>query len=247
VSTTNGYSTAGHTAVLDTRPVMLLRYRPGVVGEIARTVHLVALPQGETGAAGVALCGAPLRPNLMEMVAPGHGVPCNLCLLSHASAGPAPVPADTPATAPPADDVCGGGDLRPLRAAMGYRVWGWPVTLRGDQVWLTTELDTAGLIIPVPVATQVCRILRQRHCPPLVLSHPDVPKHRIMLAGEPYDVGLPWPSMVYRITGIFPLPPTETACGPITWVHPPEADALRLCREVDVFAALRTALHASPT
>lgn len=245
MSAANDYSTAGHTAVLGTRPVMLLRYRPGVVGETARTVHLVALPQGETGAAGVALCGALLRPNLMEMVIPGHGAPCNLCLLSHASAGPSPVPTDTPATAAPADDVC--GDLRPLRAAVGYRVWGWPVTLHGEQVWLTLEPEAAALLIPVPLATQVCRILRQRHCPQLLPSHPDVPEHRVMLAGEPYDVELPWPSMVHRITGIFPLPPTKTASGPITWVRPPGADALRLCREVDVFAALRTALDASPT
>lgn len=34
--------------------------------------------------------------------------------------------------------------------------------------------------------------------------------------------------------------------GPITWVHPPEADALHQCREFEVFAALRTALHNPP-
>ena len=245
MSAANDYSTAGHTAVLGTRPVMLLRYRPGVVGETARTVHLVALPQGETGAAGVALCGALLRPNLDG---DGHSWPWRALQ---------PVPAQPrqrrslagtdgyPGHGGPADDVC--GDLRPLRAAVGYRVWGWPVTLHGEQVWLTLEPEAAALLIPVPLATQVCRILRQRHCPPLVLSHPDVPEHRVMLAGEPYDVELPWPSMVHRITGIFPLPPTKTASGPITWVRPPGADALRLCREVDVFAALRTALDASPT
>ncbi|MGH3571820.1 MAG: hypothetical protein ACRDUW_08330 [Pseudonocardiaceae bacterium] len=42
------------------------------------------------------------------------------------------------------------------------------------------------------------------------------------------------------------LPPTKTARGPVSWVYPPEADALRLCREVDVFGALRTALRGPP-
>ena len=130
----------------------------------------MALPQGETGAAGVALCGALLRPNLMEMVIPGHGAPCNLCLLSHASARPSPVPTDTPATAAPADDVC--GDLRPLRAAVGYRVWGWPVTLHGDQVWLSLDPEASALAIPVRLLTEVWRILTRRRCPPLVLAQP---------------------------------------------------------------------------
>jgi hypothetical protein len=33
-------------AVTDARPVTLVRYRPGVVGETARTVHLIPLPIG---------------------------------------------------------------------------------------------------------------------------------------------------------------------------------------------------------
>ncbi|MCA1702856.1 MAG: hypothetical protein LC808_06125 [Actinobacteria bacterium] len=221
---------------------MLLRYRPGVVGERGRMVHMMPLPGGgQTGAAGVALCGALLRPDLVEMVTPGHGAPCTLCLVNHVSADP-PL-ADTSASIPPADAH---SDVRPLQAAVGYRAWDWPVTLRGEHVWLTLEPDTAALMIPVPLVTQMSTILRQRHCPPLVLSHPEVPGHRVVLAGEPYDVGLPWPPMVQRIGGVFPLPPTVTCAGPVIWVHPPVADALRLCREVDVFAALRSALRTAP-
>jgi hypothetical protein len=178
VSTTNGPNTATRAALARARPVVLLRYRPGVVGERGRMVHMMPLPGG--GQMGVALCGALLRPDLVEMVTPGHGAPCTLCLVNHVSADP-PL-ADTSASIPPADAH---SDVRPLQAAVGYRAWGWPVTLRGKHVWLTLEPDTAALMIPVPLVTQMSTILRQRHCPPLVLSHPEVPGHRVVLAGNP--------------------------------------------------------------
>ncbi|MGH3754276.1 MAG: hypothetical protein ACRDRP_16585 [Pseudonocardiaceae bacterium] len=224
------------------QPVMLLRYRPGVAGQTARTVHLVPLPPtGQAGAVGVALCGAVLCPDQVETVTPGFGMPCSLCLLSQVSVGPPP-PTDTPTVASPVGD-----DTRPPAAAGCYRLWGWPVTLRGDQVWLSLEPDIVALIIPMVLAAQVTTVLNQRRCPPLALIHPDTPDRRIVLAGEPYGVGLPWPTGVHRATGAVPLPPTMTACGPVTWAHPPEADALWLCREVDIFAALRTALLDPPT
>lgn len=81
---------------------------------------------------------------------------------------------------------------------------------------------------------------------PVVLTHPYAPEHRVMLAGEPYGVMLPWPPGVHRITGTLLLPPTVTPRGPLTWVCPPQPDALRLCREIDILAALRTALIDPP-
>lgn len=45
---------------------------------------------------------------------------------------------------------------------------------------------------------------------------------------------------MYRVTGTL-LPPTVTTRGPVRWVRPPQPDALRLCREADVLAALRAA------
>ncbi|MGH8963751.1 MAG: hypothetical protein ACRDXB_00210, partial [Actinomycetes bacterium] len=72
------------------------------------------------------------------------------------------------------------------------------------------------------------------------------PEHRVLLAGECYGIALPWPPRAHRITGTFPLPPTMTPYRPITWAKPPDADALRLCREIDIFGALRTALCDRP-
>lgn len=46
------------------------------------------------------------------------------------------------------------------------------MTLRGDQVWLNLKPNMVALTIPVLLAEQVTTILRQRHCPPLVLVHP---------------------------------------------------------------------------
>ncbi len=237
MSTANGHGTEGHAVVGGARPVVLLRYRGGVVRQTARTVHLVPLPLGNE--TGVALCGALLCPDQMEMVTPGQGVPCSPCLIGQVRTEVPPAPA----TNPLAD--AGIGQRAPQVA--DYQRWGWPVTQHRNEIWLTLEPDNVALIIPVPLAAHVTAILHQRRCPPPVLAHPDAPEHQIMLAGQPYDVGLHWPSGVHRPSGILPLPPTPTPRGPITWVHPPQPDALQLCREIDVFSALRTALRDPPT
>ncbi|MGH3692412.1 MAG: hypothetical protein ACRDRX_00125 [Pseudonocardiaceae bacterium] len=243
MSAGNGHHPATPVTVTGSRPVILVRYRPGVVGETARIVHLVPVhPGAQTGAAGVALCGTLLRPELVETPTPGHGMPCSQCLLSQASTSPLPMPALRSATV---DATV--ADHGSQAAAVAYRKWGWPVTRRHHQVWLSLEPDLVALIMPVRLAAPVNTILHQRHCPALVLTHPDTPEHHVILAGERYDVALPWPAGIHRSTGTFPLPPTTTANGPLRWAQPPEADALRLCREIDVFAALRTALRDPPT
>ena len=89
-------------------------------------------------------------------------------------------------------------------------------------------------------------LLRQRRCPPPVLAHPYAPEHQVLLAGEPYELDVPWPPGVHQVTGALLLPPTVTGQGPITWVRPPEPGALTLCREIDVIAALRAVLRDSP-
>ncbi len=140
----------------------------------------------------------------------------------------------TPATT---DDTRGASD--PFAAAAGYRAWDWPVTLHCGQIRLNLDGDTTALIIPVLLATEVTAILAQRRCPVPVLVHPYAPEHHILLAAERFGVPLPWPPRVHQVTGALLLPPTVTACGPITWIRPPQADALRLCREIDLLAALR--------
>lgn len=243
MSAPNGHSAEAPAAVAEARPVVLMRYRPGAVGQTARTVHMVPLPLvSKVGAAGVALCGALLCLDQVETVILSEGVPCSLCLISQIRAEPLPTPTATASLADASIGACG-----PREAAVVYQAWGWPVTQHRNEVWLTLEPDTVALIIPQPLAARVTAILRQRRCPPPVLAHPDTPEHWIVLAGEPYGVDLAWPSGVHRPSGSLPLPPTRTPRGPITWVEPPQPDALQLCREIDVFSAVRTALRDPPS
>lgn len=135
-----------------------------------------------------------------------------------------------------------------VAAELDYRKLGWPVTLRRDEVVLSLDLDVdvIAMIIPAELATQTVEILTQRRCEPAVLAHPCMPEHWVILAGERYGVPLVWPTGVHRIGGTLLLPPTVTDRGPIAWVRPPHPHSLRLCREIDVFAALRAALSHLP-
>ncbi|MGB6164774.1 MAG: hypothetical protein WBF75_19825 [Pseudonocardiaceae bacterium] len=181
--------------------------------------------------------GSVPAPDLGETLTPGHGMPRPLCMTNHRAANPPP-------TSSPHEGIHGETD--PLVAGVCYQAWGWPVTVCGHQVWLTLEPDTVALAIPVLLAAQVTGILNH-HRPPPTLIHPETPEHWVLLAGRCAEGALPWPAWVHRATGTLALPPTMTEHGPITWTHPPEADARRLCREFDVFAALRTALRDQPT
>lgn len=54
------------------------------------------------------------------------------------------------------------------------------------------------------------------------------------------------PVGIHRVTDTLILPPTVTAWDQVCWVRPPQPHALWLCREIDVIAALRTALSSPP-
>ncbi|MGH3793561.1 MAG: hypothetical protein ACRDSP_01590 [Pseudonocardiaceae bacterium] len=248
MTATNGHNTGhetGKAAVTESRPVVLLRYRPGLAPETARVVHLVPLPDG-TGAVS-ALCGALLSPQEYETVPPGYGMPCSECMISHTQHGDPPPP-DTPETTPGTGPTPNptSPDTGPRAAALGYRAWGWPVTQHGNQVRLSVDGDVVALLVPSLLAAEVTAILARRHCAPAVLTHPYTPQHRILLCGERFGTALPWPPDIHQITATLLLPPTMTPQGPLDWVHPPVPDSLRLCREIDILAAVRVALRDPP-
>jgi hypothetical protein len=165
-------------------------------------------------------------------------MPCTLCVVTHvtgtalAEEPPAGSPAEGPGTGLAVGGAC-------------YQQWGWPVILHRDQVRLSLSRDVSALAIPIPLGTELIQILHQRRCAPPVLAHPYTPDHHILLTSERYGVTLPWSPQVHQITGVLLLPPTVTPRGLVTWIHPPRADSLRLCREIDLFGALRTALGGS--
>ncbi|MGI9062966.1 MAG: hypothetical protein ACR2FQ_04005 [Pseudonocardiaceae bacterium] len=79
------------TAV-DARAV-LARYRRGVMGETARTVHVVPHLGPLTAGAVSALCGALLGVGQIETVTAGVGMPCTMCLLLRTHSAPKQLPA----------------------------------------------------------------------------------------------------------------------------------------------------------
>jgi hypothetical protein len=239
VSASKGYGGGrSGAAVAVARPVVLVRYRPEVAGETARMVHLVPLPTAEQAGAVEALCGAALLLPNMETVTPGEGMPCTACVINHLTR-----------TTPTAEVPTGGPDIAGAAAlAIGgacYQQWGWPVMLHRNQVRLSLHPDVSAVAIPLSLCTKVIKVLTLWRCAPPVLAHPDTPEHRIVLTGQRFGVRLPWPAQVHEITGDLLLPPTLTARGAITWARAPREDSLLLCREIDLFGAVRTALSDS--
>jgi hypothetical protein len=157
------------------RPVLLARSRLGPAGLATHLVHVIPLGAELAENLG-ALCGAQLGADQIETVTPGEGVPCTLCLVIHVSESPAPPP-----TTPPPDN----SEPGLLAALTGYLSWGWPVTLRRDQIWLSLDERAVALIIPTALATDVVTILATRRCPAPVLAHP---KRCISVARSTFSV-----------------------------------------------------------
>jgi hypothetical protein len=212
---------------------MRIRDRPAGTGRTALPVHLVPMPDRPGAGAVSTLCGALLRLEAIEAVTPGQGVPCAACLVNQVTVTTLPVE-------PPTGSAGDG-----LVAAVAYREWGWPVTQHRDQIRLSLHRDASAIAIPIPISAGVTQVLTERHCAPAVLSHPYAPEHRIVLTGERFGAGLPWPASVHEVIGVLMLPPTVTPRGPVAWIQPPLEDSLRLSREIDVFGALRTVLSSS--
>ena len=90
---------------------VLVRYRRGVVGETARSVHVVPLTTGSRAGAVRALCGTVLMLAEMDAVDPGEGMPCTACVLDRMSGA-----AEESSSGSPEGDV---------------QEQGWPVIRRG--------------------------------------------------------------------------------------------------------------------
>ncbi|MGH3937585.1 MAG: hypothetical protein ACRDTG_02975 [Pseudonocardiaceae bacterium] len=111
--------------------------------------------------------------------------------------------------------------------------------MRDVQLRLRLDHDIVALIIPVPLAAEVTDILIRGHCPPAVLAHPYAAEHRILLAGERIRCDAApatrsTPGHRHRVA-----PTHHGSSRTVTWVHPPQQNSLRLCREIDVFGAIR--------
>lgn len=134
------------------------------------------------------LCGALLPFDQIEGMAAGVGVPCSGCVLE---------PADMP---PPA-------------VAIGYQERGWPVAVCADRVLLVLGDSTTALALPVWLVDAITPALIARDHAAPVLAPPGVPEHRILLVGEPFGAGLPWPAGVHTIGGVCRCRPPSRPSG----------------------------------
>jgi hypothetical protein len=171
-----------------------------------------------------------------EVADQGSGVPCSMCLILRAAA-------EKPVTPVGELPLAGSTPIHRRASPEGYAALGWPVPVRANQVLLTLNGDVTGLILPVSLAEQVAHILIAQARPAPVLTHPDAPEHRILIAGEPYGIPLPWPDEIQAATGNLPLPPTVTPRGAVTWVHLPDGHPLSFCWEIDLLGAVHNALR----
>lgn len=131
------------------------------------------------------------------------------------------------------------------RDSTAYRRWGWPVTVRGNQVLLTLGFEASALVLPDGLAEAVTAVLTGRDHPTPALVNPGAPQDWVLVVGEPYGIALPWPPTVRPLTGTLPLPPSITSLGPIVWRRAPATPELAECREIDLFSAVRTVLAAA--
>ncbi|MDQ4034023.1 MAG: hypothetical protein M3332_17975 [Actinomycetota bacterium] len=193
------------------------RYRPGADADATQPVHLVPLPvRTAVGAVG-AFCGTLLSLPKLEAVESGQGVPCSMCVRQHSATTHAP------------------------RSETDYSSLDWPVQLHGDQLVLPLGHCATAHIVPMDLVAAITPILAALDRPVPVLIHPDAPGCGLVIAGEPYGVPLPWPATVQVVTGMLPLPPSQTPHGPVHWYQHQPHHPLATCREIDVFSAMRTA------
>lgn len=117
----------------------------------------------------------------------------------------------------------------PLAAAVSQcRSWGWPISLTGSRVLLTTGLQVSAVELAEDLAAEVQRFLAIRLLAGPVVALPGTPRRRLLLAAAGDEVS---PSVIDRLDGrggvthragtLVPLPPSKLACGQVTWQVPP--------------------------
>lgn len=92
-------------------------------------------------------CAVPFSPpEDSQPAAPGRGQPCHRCAASHLPTGGlgAPDSGEITATTQPAFLDPAGATTAP---ALAYRLWDWPLTRWGEQVWLDLTGDTVVAVL----------------------------------------------------------------------------------------------------
>jgi len=138
----------------------------------------------------------------------------------------------------------------PAAAAEQYTRWGWPVTIIGTRLLLTTGTHVSAVELTADLAGEVQRFLAARLLAGPVIALPGTPHHWLLLASSAEEAAqgsmdrLDGRSAItHRSGALVPLPPSRLACGAATWKVPPALVAPWLPPFTAIAAAVRMLTH----
>ena len=138
----------------------------------------------------------------------------------------------------------------PAAAAEQYTRWGWPVTIIGTRLLLTTGTHVSAVELTADLAGEVQRFLAVRLLAGPVIALPGTPHHWLLLASSAEEAAqgsmdrLDGRSAItHRSGALVPLPPSRLACGAATWKVPPALVAPWLPPFTAIAAAVRMLTH----
>ena len=135
----------------------------------------------------------------------------------------------------------------PAAAAAQYTRWGWPVTVTGTRLLLSTGTKVSAVELAAELAGEVQHYLAVRLLAGPVVALPGAPHRRLLLAGSAEET--PQRSIdrlhgrgaiTHRCGALVPLPPSRLACGATTWTVPPALAGPWLPPFTAIAAAVRT-------
>lgn len=132
---------------------------------------------------------------------------------------------DGKATAAPRERSGAATTVDPLAAAGARcRSWGWPISITGSCVLLTTDSLVSAVELPCGLAADVQRFLAMRLLAGPVVALPGAPRRRILLATSAVEVSEvvidrlgERGAITHRAGTLVPLPPSRLACGQVSW------------------------------
>ena len=113
-------------------------------------------------------------------------------------------------------------------AAARCRSWGWPISLAGSRLLLSTGAQVSAVELAEDLAGEVQRFLAVRMLSGPAVALPGTPRRWLLLAASADEAPQ---AMIDRLTArdgithragaLVPLPPSRLACGQVTWQVPP--------------------------
>jgi len=138
----------------------------------------------------------------------------------------------------------------PTAAVTRCRSWGWSISLTGSRVLLSTGVRVSAVELAEELAVEVQRFLAIRLLAGPVVTLPGMPRRRLLLAASADEVSQAAidrldgrGGVTHRADALVPLPPSELACGQVTWQVPPAPAEPWLPPWTALAAAVRSITH----